>query len=213
MKGGVQKEIVGRLHRDFDLVGEPLARHDPFMKIYTKTGDDGSTGLIGGSRVRKSDLRLECYGTVDELNATVGLAIVVAQPAADMTLMLQEVQSDLFVAGSHLATPEDSPHRQSLPALDEAIISRLEMQIDLAVAKLPPLRNFILPGGTELAARLHFARTVCRRAERLLVAFSMDRPVSAILLTYFNRLSDWLFIQARRANQIAEVEDVIWSGK
>ena len=182
------------------------------MKIYTKTGDDGSTGLIGGTRVRKSDPRLECYGTIDELNAAIGLGIVASQGAPDMAMMLQEVQNDLFVAGSHLATPEDSPHRNSLPALDEGMISRLEMQIDLAVEKLPVLRNFILPGGTELAAKLHFARTVCRRAERLLVAFSMERPVSAILLTYFNRLSDWLFIQARRANQIAGVEDVIWKG-
>jgi cob(I)alamin adenosyltransferase len=182
------------------------------MKIYTKTGDDGTTGLIGGSRIRKSDLRIDCYGTIDELSAAIGLAIVVAQSAApELAAMLRDVQDDLFVAGSHLATPEDSPHRHSLPVLDEAIIARLEMQIDTSVAKLPALRNFIMPGGTELAARLHLARTICRRAERLLAAFAMDRPVSAILLTYFNRLSDWLFTQARRANQIAGVEDVLWT--
>jgi cob(I)alamin adenosyltransferase len=181
------------------------------MKIYTKTGDDGSTGLIGGTRVRKSDIRLECYGTADELNAAIGLAIVVADASAgELAAILREVQNDLFIAGSHLATPEDSPHRNSLPPLDESMISRLEMQIDLAVAKLPALRNFIMPGGTELAARLHLARTICRRAERLLVAFAMERPVSGILVTYFNRLSDWLFIQARRANQLAGVEDVLW---
>jgi len=181
------------------------------MKIYTKTGDDGSTGLIGGVRVRKSDPRIDCYGTIDELNASIGMAIVAAQPpGSDLAGMLRDVQDDLFVAGSHLATPEDSPHRSSLPALDEAIVSRLEMQIDVAVAQLPPLRNFIMPGGVELAGRLHFARTVCRRAERLLVAFAMERPVSAVLLTYFNRLSDWLFVQARRANQVAGMEDVIW---
>lgn len=184
------------------------------MKIYTKTGDDGTTGLIGGTRLRKSDLRIDCYGNVDELNAAVGLAAVVArQSASELEEMLQEVQNDLFIAGSWLATPEDSPHRHALPTLDETIIARLEMQIDTAVAILPALRNFILPGGTELAARLHLARTICRRAERQIVAFSMDRPISPIILTYFNRLSDWLFIQARRANQLARVEDILWSGK
>jgi cob(I)alamin adenosyltransferase len=181
------------------------------MKIYTKTGDDGSTGLIGGLRVSKSDPRIECYGTIDELNAAVGLSIVAAPTSArELAEMLQAVQDDLFVAGSHLATPHDSPHRKSLPALDPAIVSRLEAQIDQADAKLPPLRNFILPGGTELAARLHLARTICRRAERLLVAFSPQAPDAALLLIYFNRLSDWLFVQARRANQIGGVEDVIW---
>jgi cob(I)alamin adenosyltransferase len=181
------------------------------MKIYTKTGDDGTTGLIGGSRVRKSDPRIECYGAVDELNAVVGLAVVAAkQSAPELAAILCDVQNDLFVAGSHLATPEDSPHRKSLPAFEEGVVTRLEMQIDAAVAILPPLANFILPGGTELAARLHLARTVCRRAERLLTAFAMERPVSALLPTYFNRLSDWLFIQARRANQIAGVEDIPW---
>jgi cob(I)alamin adenosyltransferase len=182
------------------------------MKIYTKTGDDGSTGLIGGSRIRKSDLRIECYGTVDELSAAIGLAGVVArQSAREIEGLLQQVQNDLFVAGSWLATPEDSPLRNSLPALEESIIARLEMQIDSAAAILPALRNFILPGGTELAARLHLARTICRRAERQIVSFAMDRPISPILLTYFNRLSDWLFVHARRANQIANVPDILWS--
>ncbi|HET6251328.1 MAG TPA: cob(I)yrinic acid a,c-diamide adenosyltransferase [Tepidisphaeraceae bacterium] len=181
------------------------------MKIYTKTGDDGTTGLIGGTRVRKSDLRLDCYGTADELNAAVGLAIVIADASAvELAGMLREVQNDLFIAGSHLATPEDSPHRHSLPPLDEAMVSRLEMQIDAAVAKMPALRNFILPGGSELAARLHLARTICRRGERLLVDFAMNRPVAGVLLTYFNRLSDWLFTQARRANQLGGIEDIPW---
>ncbi len=183
----------------------------PVMKIYTRTGDDGSTGLIGGSRIRKSDLRIDCYGTVDELGAALGLAVVIARDTdIELAKAMQAVQNDLFVAGSHLATPEEGPHRHSLPPLDEAIVSRLEMQIDAAVATLPALRNFILPGGTELAARLHLARTICRRAERLLVEFAMERPVSTVLLTYFNRLSDWLFVQARWANQIAGVDDVPW---
>jgi len=178
------------------------------MKIYTKTGDDGTTGLIGGERVRKCDARLDCYGTVDEINAALGLAAVTAP--ASLVIILREIQNDLFVIGSHLATPNESVHAQALPPLDEAMITRLEMQIDTAEHDLPPLRQFILPGGTETAARLHLARTICRRAERLLVNFSLDRPVPTFILTYLNRLSDWLFVQARWANQHAGVPDVPW---
>ena len=178
------------------------------MKIYTKTGDDGTTGLIGGDRVRKSDARLDCYGTVDELNAHLGVAAVTADPA--QLEAIRAVQSDLFVIGSHLATPEHSPQKASLPTLDDAMIHRLEMQIDAAEAALPRLRNFILPGGCETSARLHVARTVCRRAERLLVQYAEDRPVPVIVVTYLNRLSDWLFVQARHANAVAGVGDVVW---
>jgi cob(I)alamin adenosyltransferase len=183
------------------------------MKIYTKTGDDGTTGLIGGGRVRKCDPRIECSGTVDELNAAIGLAAsaLATNPGEiDLFSHLRQVQNYLFVIGSHLATPDESPHRTSLPALDEQMVTRLEMQIDAAEAQLPKLRNFILPGGSEAAARLHLARTICRRAERLLVDFSLDRPVPGIVLTYLNRLSDWLFVQARLANHLAGVEDVLW---
>jgi cob(I)alamin adenosyltransferase len=185
------------------------------MKIYTKTGDDGTTGLIGGGRVRKCDPRIECSGTVDELNAAIGLAAsaLATHPVAgeiDLFAHLRQVQNDLFVIGSHLATPEESPHRTSLPGLDEQMVTHLEMQIDAAETQLPKLRNFILPGGSEAAARLHLARTICRRAERLLVDFSLDRPVPGIVLTYLNRLSDWLFVQARLANHLAGVEDVLW---
>jgi cob(I)alamin adenosyltransferase len=175
------------------------------MKIYTKSGDDGSTGLIGGARVRKSDMRIECYGTVDELNAALGLAVVTAD--ASFRERLLAVQNDLFVIGSHLAAPDSEA---GLPPLDDAMITRLEMQIDSAEAELPPLRQFILPGGTETAARLHLARTICRRAERLLVGFAMERPIPAVTITYLNRLSDWLFVQARAANQAAGVADVPW---
>jgi cob(I)alamin adenosyltransferase len=189
------------------------------MKIYTKTGDDGTTGLIGGQRVRKSDPRIECYGTVDELNAALGLADAAASAAmlagqgnlSELSARLGDVQADLFVIGSHLATPDESPHKTSLPALDEAMVSRLEMQIDAAEGELPKLRNFILPGGSEAAARLHLARTVCRRAERLLVEFSLDRPVPTLILTYLNRLSDWLFVQARWCNLKSGVPDVLWA--
>jgi cob(I)alamin adenosyltransferase len=179
------------------------------MKIYTRTGDDGTTGLIGGSRVRKSDPRLECYGTVDELNASLGLAAVILDGA--LRSMIEQIQNDLFVIGSHLATPDpQSSQSAGLPVLDEQLISRLEMQIDAAESHLPPLTNFILPGGSEGSARLHMARTICRRAERLLAEFALDRPVSSIMLTYLNRLSDWLFVHARLANQRAGEKDVLW---
>ena len=184
------------------------------MKIYTKTGDDGNTNLFGGganARVRKSDARIDSYGNVDELNGYIGWAAVCAHPA--MADPLRNVQSDLFTIGSHLAVADGAPLPASLPALDDAIVARLEMQIDAAVAQLPPLRNFILPGGSELAARLHIARTVCRRAERRLVRFAQDRPVPATILTFLNRLSDWLFVQARLANHQGGVADIPWSAK
>jgi cob(I)alamin adenosyltransferase len=177
------------------------------MKIYTKTGDDGTTGLFCGERVRKSDPRIECSGTIDELNAALGVAATTA--SEPLLAFLRHVQNDLFVLGAHLATPLERQNK-GLPPLEDVIVHRLEMQIDSAEASLPPLRNFILPGGTETAARLHLARTICRRAERLLVEFSLDRPVPATMLTYLNRLSDWLFVQARLANATAGIEDVLW---
>ena len=181
-------------------------------KIYTRTGDDGSTGLIGGSRVRKSDQRIDCYGTVDELNAGLGVAAVGA--GAGLVEKLRRIQGELFVIGSHLAAAEPdagTPANVKLPALEDLMVDRLEMEIDAATAELPALRTFILPGGSETAARLHLARTVCRRAERLLVNFSLDRPVPAVILMYLNRLSDWLFVQARLANHQAGVEDIPWT--
>ena len=184
------------------------------MKIYTKTGDDGNTNLFGGggnARVRKSDARIDAYGNVDELNGSIGWCAVVAPPA--LAEPLRNLQNDLFVIGSYLAVADGAPLPSSLPPLDDAIVARLEMQIDAAVAALPPLRNFILPGGSELAARLHIARTVCRRAERRLVRFAEDRPVAPTILTFLNRLSDWLFVQARVANQVSGVADIPWSGK
>ncbi len=178
------------------------------MKIYTRTGDDGTSGLIGGSRVLKSDARLECYGTIDELNAARRAAAVAGDEA--LTAMLRAVQADLFVIGSHLATPDKSAKSPSLPPLDDAMTARLEAQIDAAEAALPPLQNFILPGGGEAAARLHVARAVCRRAERLLVVFAAGQPVHATIMAYLNRLSDWLFVQARLANHLAGVADIPW---
>jgi cob(I)alamin adenosyltransferase len=179
------------------------------MKIYTRTGDDGTTGLIGGQRVRKSDARIDCVGAVDEVNAAIGWSAVAGSES--LAAQLRAVQEDLFVIGSHLAIAEGSGADRTLPALEESIVSRLEMEIDAADSRLPELRNFVLPGGTELAARLHMTRTICRRCERELVEFSMDRPVPVVVLTYLNRLSDWLFEHARLANALAGVSDVVWN--
>jgi cob(I)alamin adenosyltransferase len=180
------------------------------MKIYTKAGDDGSTGLIGGQRVRKSDARIDCVGVVDEMNAALGWCAAAATVEATQASQLRAIQNDLFVIGSHLALADGATAGASLPALDESIVARLEMEIDAAEGELSPLRQFILPGGTESASRLHLARTVCRRAERRVVAFALDRPVPTVVLTYLNRLSDWLFVQARLANHRAGVADVPW---
>jgi cob(I)alamin adenosyltransferase len=176
-------------------------------KIYTRTGDDGSTGLIGGGRVEKSDPRIDGYGTVDELNAAVGWAAVVCdEPVLEQ---LRRVQNELFVIGSHLAM-QSGGDASALPALDETMIERLEREIDAADGELPPLRNYILPGGVEAAARLHVARTICRRAERLVVALGPTTPVPSPIVRYLNRLSDWLFVQARLVNHRAGIADVPW---
>ena len=178
------------------------------MKIYTKTGDDGTTGLIGGGRAAKSDARLDAYGTVDELNAHLGLAAVVADDV--LREPLHRVMDELFVVGSHLAAPVGK--RSSLPPMPTAMADRLEAEIDAAEATVAPLHQFILPGGGELAARLHVARTVCRRAERLMVELNAADPstVEPAMAAYVNRLSDWLFVQARAANGRAGVADVPW---
>ena len=177
------------------------------MKIYTKTGDDGTTGLIGGGRVRKSDGRLDAYGTVDELNALLGVAAVVAD--AELREPLHRLMDELFVVGSHLAAPAGQRAAAHLPPLDDSMALRLEAEMDAADATLPPLKQFVLPGGCELAARLHVARTVCRRAERRLVELPAQ-DIEPALLAYVNRLSDWLFVQARAANRRAGVADVPW---
>jgi cob(I)alamin adenosyltransferase len=181
------------------------------MKIYTRTGDRGMTGLIGGSRVNKSDPRIECFGEIDELNAAIGMVEpVLTKEQIILAEALRAVQNELFILGSQIAVPHPTPTAGALPELDETMINRLEMQIDAAEAELPPLKQFILPGGGESGARLHFARTVCRRAERQLVRFSHDRPIPSLSLIYLNRLSDWLFVQARWANHRAGIADVPW---
>lgn len=178
------------------------------MKIYTKTGDDGDTGLFGGPRVRKDAPRIEAYGTVDELNAVLGLARAEGLPA-DVDGLLARIQNELFDLGAELATPE--PERLGDLRLGPADIAGLEAAIDRHEADLAPLKTFILPGGTRAAASLHLARTVCRRAERRVVSLAADEPVSRHLVVYLNRLSDLLFVLARTANRAAGGADIPWS--
>lgn len=180
------------------------------MRLYTRTGDDGTTGLIGGARTTKDDLQIDTYGTVDELNAFIG--VIRAPAPLWLAEMLEPVQNELFVVGSHLALAQgQDPDDWKLPRLEKSMIERLEKQIDAAEAELPTLKNFILPGGTILASHLHVARTVCRRAERLMVTFARRRKYDPLVVEYLNRLSDWLFAHARLANHRAGVMDVPWT--
>jgi len=179
------------------------------MKIYTKTGDDGSTGLFGGPRVRKDDPRIEAYGTVDELNAALAMAQAEALPAAISTV-IERVQHELFAIGAQLATPVPAAHSTAL--LRDEHLQALEAEIDRFEATLPALKEFILPGGTPAATRLHFARTICRRAERRLITLvaGTREAVDPRMQIYLNRLSDLLFVLARAANQAANHPDVPW---
>lgn len=176
------------------------------MKLYTKHGDDGSTGLIGGTRVPKNDPRVAAYGDVDETNAALG--VVIAGCNDDETIvMLRHIQAELFVLGSELATPAGEQPRFQI---GESHVKQLERWIDAASAEVAPLRNFVLPGGTATAADLHLARTVCRRAERAVVALAQMQPVGQWAIVYLNRLSDFLFAMARQANKRSSVEDIPW---
>jgi cob(I)alamin adenosyltransferase len=179
------------------------------MKIYTKTGDAGETGLFGGPRVPKDDARVEAYGAVDELNAALGVAR--ARGGDDeIVRLLGAVQDQLFTIGAELATPPGAKAHAAVPAVAPAWTAALETAIDGFEAELPPLRNFVLPGGSALAADLHLARAVCRRAERRVVALHHGAPVLPEALTYLNRLSDFLFVAARVANHRAKVAEIAW---
>jgi cob(I)alamin adenosyltransferase len=179
------------------------------VKIYTKTGDDGETGLFGGPRVPKNSPRIEAYGTVDELNAVLGVArCAPLPPAIDATVA--RMQHELFHLGAELATPD--PTKSSTAVIGAPQIERLEAEIDAHEATLEPLKQFILPGGSPAAAQLHLARTVCRRAERDLLTLMAAEPaaISPALLVYLNRLSDLLFVLARAANATLFQADVPW---
>lgn len=181
------------------------------MRIYTRTGDQGDTGLFGGGRVGKDHPRVSAYGDVDELNSAIGVARA-EEPAALFDAELEAIQRDLFVIGGHLATPDPDKVRAALARADlpPDRISTFERAIDAADAELPPLRAFILPAGTPKAAALHLARTVCRRAERGVVALGREAEVPPQFLIYLNRLSDYLFTLARLANHRAGRGDVTW---
>jgi cob(I)alamin adenosyltransferase len=180
------------------------------MKIYTKTGDRGETGLIGGARVLKSAPRVEAYGEVDELNALVG---TIMATSADKTMKdaLLAIQRDLFAIGAQLADPGARVEKKApKAAVGEERVKELEGIIDKYEATLPPLKSFILPGGVETGALLHLARAVCRRAERRMVALGQEAPIPPLLLVYINRLSDLLFVLARAANRHGGVEEIPW---
>jgi cob(I)alamin adenosyltransferase len=181
------------------------------VKIYTKTGDTGETGLFGGGRVTKDHPRVTAYGEVDELNAAIGVAVALEPPAFARDL-LESIQRDLFAIGGQLATPDPAKVARALSKamLDDSRTAALEQAIDRAEAGLPPLERFILPGGTQKAAALHVARTVCRRAERSVVALARGAPVPPVIVVYLNRLSDLLFVLARQANAEARRPDVTW---
>ena len=179
------------------------------MKIYTKTGDDGTTGLFGGSRVRKDDLRVEAYGTVDELDAVVGVAAA-SQPPKSITAQLVTIQGDLFVIGAELACTPGKEDKLRVSPIGTVEIERLEGWIDESEAELPALKSFVLPGGTPASAALHHGRTVCRRAERCVLRLSAESPVRGNILMYLNRLSDLLYSFARLANHTAGVNDIPW---
>ena len=194
------------------------------MKIYTKTGDNGTTGLFAGPRVPKHHPRIQAYGAVDELNAVLGVVVAnmqqhesanrASEGTAELLSFILDVQNDLFSIGAQLATPEPEKHGMCLLSSDRT--NQLEGIIDQLDAGLPPLANFILPGGTGDSAMLHLARTVCRRAERDIVAFAHSEPEDRehgcdSLVVYLNRLSDLLFLMARRANHIEGVDDTPWA--
>jgi cob(I)alamin adenosyltransferase len=181
------------------------------MKIYTKTGDEGTTSLFGGKRVSKSDLRIDTYGTIDELNSWIGL--LRDQPANEgRPTLLLEIQDRLFTIGSILAT-EPGNTKVKIPALSLSDITLLESAIDQMDAALPPMRSFVLPGGHQSVSFCHIARTVCRRAERLVIALNLVEPVDPLVIQYLNRLSDYLFVLARKNAQDLNVEDVPWKPK
>ncbi len=178
-------------------------------RIYTRTGDAGTTGLVDGSRVSKTDLRLAAMGDVDEANSAIGVAVI-AIGAGDMATALTRIQNDLFDLGADLATPGDdfAPSEMTLRIIDNQV-TRLEDEIDAMNAVLAPLTSFVLPGGTAGAASLHLARAITRRAERSAVAAAQAMPINPLALAYINRLSDFLFVAARRVNHDA-VGDVMW---
>jgi len=183
------------------------------LKIYTRRGDRGETDLLGGGRVGKDDRRVEAYGEVDELNASLGGCAAISAHA-DLRDLAREIQGRLFALGAYLASPDDARReRAAIPGVGDPDVEALEKRIDALESELLPLRRFILPGGSPAAAAFHVARTVCRRAERRAVALHRAEPLSPVALRYLNRLSDLLFVLARVENRRAGIPDVEWEGR
>lgn len=178
-------------------------------RVVTRTGDKGQTGLASGQRVAKDSLRVEAYGTVDELNSQIGVALA-SGLTAELAELLGTIQNDLFHLGADLATPEDAKARRPGPQIEAGHVAGLEKWIEVKVAILGPLENFILPGGTAGAAALHMARTICRRAERIAVALSREENIGPYTTQYLNRLSDALFVMARLENLRRDVAETFW---
>ncbi len=179
------------------------------MRIYTRQGDQGQTSLFDGTRVSKDNMRLATYGTVDELNSWLGMAAAIC-PHEQLRDLLNQLQHQLFDLGADLATPLDSPNSSRVNRIQPQQATDLERHIDAATAELPPLKQFILPGGSPLASHLHIARTVCRRAERHLVELMRQEPTGEAPLVYLNRLSDLLFVLARWANKLDGHRETHW---
>lgn len=180
------------------------------MKIYTKAGDKGDTSLFGGKRVLKDDLRVEAYGTVDELNSAIGIVRSMKVPRV-VDIVLGRVQNDLFIIGADLAAPLSLTRRRAkVPRIDVGRIAVIESIIDQIQPKLSRLKRFIVPRGSQASSYLHYARAVCRRAERRAVHVGRTQEINPKVITYLNRLSDLLFVLARSVNQEAKVEEVVW---
>lgn len=183
------------------------------MKIYTKTGDQGTTALFGGTRVPKHHIRIQSYGTVDELNSWIGL-LRDQEIAVRHRKLLQRIQDRLFTAGSMLATePQEGSKRKTrveIPQVELADVEILENEMDYLNTDLPPMTNFILPGGHPIVSYCHIARTVCRRAERMTTLLNEQSPVSAVLLIYLNRLSDYLFVLSRKLSAELQADEIKW---
>jgi len=181
-------------------------------KVYTRTGDDGTTALGGGRRVPKDSLRIEAYGTVDELNSAIGVALAEGLDP-DIGGPLERIQNDLFHLGADLCILEEDKARVPAPRIETRHVEELERLMDRLSETLPPLENFVLPGGSKGVAALHLARTICRRAERLVVALSRQEAVGEQTVPYLNRLSDALFVMARSENRRRGVPDVLWDSR
>jgi cob(I)alamin adenosyltransferase len=181
-------------------------------KIYTGTGDDGSTGLGTGERVPKTSPRVAAYGTIDELNAQLGV-VLTANPASELIEPLRRIQNELFHIGAELCIPASARAKTPGPKIKQRHIAALEKLIDRFNKTLPPLKNFVLPGGSPAAAQLHVARTICRRAERAVVALAEKEPIGQHVLAYLNRLSDALFVMARYENKLAHVNEPLWDSR